>query len=71
MVTSAKVKAAPELQLSDAVGVVKLGVAGHAIVDAIGNVEITGAMVSITFIVCEAVEKFPQASVAVQVLVTE
>ena len=71
MVTSAKVKVAPELQLSVAVGVAKLGVFGQEIVDAIGNVEITGAIVSITLIVCEAEEVFPHKSVAVQVLVTE
>ena len=34
-----------------------------------GNVEITGAVVSATLMICEAVELFPQASVAFQVLV--
>ena len=71
MVASAKVKVAPELQLSVAVGVAKLGVAGHEIVEADGSVEITGATVSITFIVCDLVEKLPHKSVAVHVLVTE
>ena len=71
MVTSAKVKVAPELQESVAVGVAKLGVAGQEIVEVLGSVEITGATVSITFIVCDFVEKFPHKSVAVHVLVTE
>ena len=71
VVTSAKVNVAPELQASVAVGVAKLGVAGHDIVEAVGKVEITGATVSITFIVCDLVEKFPHKSVAVHVLVTE
>jgi hypothetical protein len=34
-----------------------------------GNVEITGAVVSATLMICEAVELLPQASVAFQVLV--
>ena len=36
-----------------------------------GNAEITGAVLSSTEIVCEAVDELPHASVAVQVLVTE
>ena len=71
MVVSAKVKVTPELQASVAVGVAKLGVAGQEIVEIVGNVEITGATVSITFIVWEAVAMFPHESVAVHVLVTE
>ena len=70
MVTSAKINVAPELQASVAVGVAKLAVAGHDIVEVVGKVEITGATVSITFIVWDLVEKFPHKSVAVHVLVT-
>ena len=51
MVTSANVNVAPELQASVAVGIAKLGVAGQEIVEVVGSVEITGATVSITFIV--------------------
>ena len=40
-------------------------------VDVAGNCAITGATVSCTLMVCEAVAVFPQASVAVQVRVTE
>ena len=40
-------------------------------VDVAGKAAITGAVVSCTLMVCEAVEAFPQASVAVQVRVTE
>ena len=58
-------------QASVAVAVAKLGVAGQLIVVVAGNCEITGAVVSSTLMVCEAVDVLPQASVAVQVLVTE
>ena len=58
-------------QASVAVAVAKLGVAGQEIVLGAGNAAITGAVVSVTLIVCDAVDAFPQASVAVQVLVTE
>ncbi len=71
MVTSLKVKVAPEPHASVAVAVANEGVAGHEIVDGAGKTEITGAVLSITLIVCEAVEEFPQASTAVHVLVTE
>ena len=40
-------------------------------VEVSGKAAITGAVLSITFMVCEALETFPQASVAVQVLVME
>ena len=62
-----KVNALP--QASVAVATANSGVAGQFIVDGAGNVPITGASVSITLIVCDAVDAFPQASVAVQVLV--
>ena len=54
---------------SVAVAVAKFGVAGQDIVEVAGNSEITGAVVSITFIVCDAVETLLQESVAIQVLV--
>ena len=71
MVTSAKVKENADPQASVAVAVAKDGVAGQSIVDVGGKAAITGAVVSVTLIVCVAVEEFPQTSVAVQVLVTE
>ena len=65
------VKVTFDPQASVAVAVAKLGVAGQEIVLVAGNAAITGAVVSVTLIVCDAVDAFPQASVAVQVLVTE
>jgi hypothetical protein len=53
-----------------AVGLLNDGVAGHSIVEAAPTPLITGAVLSSTVIVCEAVELLPHASVAVQVLVT-
>ncbi len=63
-----KVKALP--QLSVAVATAKTGVAGQLIVVGAGNAARTGAVISCTFIICEAVDEFPHASVAVHVLVT-
>lgn len=54
-------------QLSVAVGVAHTGEAEHSIVEGPGNGDITGGVVSSTFIVCEAVDVFPHASVAVHV----
>ena len=65
------VKVTFDPQASVAVAVAKLGVAGQLIVDGAGNAAITGTVVSVTLIVCDAVDEFPQASVAVHVLVTE
>jgi hypothetical protein len=48
---------------------VKLGVAGHSTDDGPGKAEITGQTLSVTEMVCEAWELFPQSSVAVQVRV--
>ena len=62
------VKALP--QASVAVATAKTGVAEHSMVVGPGNGAMTGAVTSCTLIVCEAVEEFPHASVAVQVLVT-
>src|SRR6185503_8661007 len=56
---------------SVALAVAKPGVAGHSIVLGAGSEAITGAVLSSTEIVCEAVDEFPQASVAVHVRVTE
>jgi hypothetical protein len=58
-------------QASVAVGLEKDGKLGHWIVRLGPTPEITGAVLSSTVIVCEAVEKLPQSSVAVQVRVTE
>jgi len=56
-------------QLSVAVGVVHAGIPEHSMVVMPGNPEITGGIVSSTFIICDAVAVFPQSSVAVQVRV--
>ena len=58
-----------EPHASVAVAVAKPGVAGQLIVDVAGSAAITGAVTSCTFIVCDAVDELPQASVAVHVLV--
>src|SRR5688572_645981 len=71
VVTSAKVGVTLASQASVAVGVVNTGVAGHSTDDGPGSVDITGAVLSVTLIVCDAVDVLPQSSVAVQVLVTE
>ena len=52
-----------------AVGVPNDGVSGHSIVAAAGTEVNTGAVLSSTVIVCEAVAVLPQASVAINVLV--
>ena len=58
------------LQASDAVGAVNDGVAVHSIVVLAPADPIAGGVVSVTVIVCDAVEElFPQASTAIQVLV--
>ena len=71
MVTSTKVIFGFASQASVAVGVAKDGVAGHVIVVGTGSAEITGAVLSSTFIVCVAVDVLPQASVAVHDLVCD
>ncbi len=58
-------------QLSVAVATANTGMAGQLIVVGAGNEAMTGAVMSWTFIICAAVDEFPQASVAVQVLLTE
>ena len=70
MVTSAKVSVTVP-QASDAVGVVKDGVAGQFTVLAAGNALLVGGVLSITVMVCDAVAVLPQTSVAVQVRFTE
>ena len=70
MVTSLKVITGLTSHASLAVGAVKIGVAGQLIVVSEPCPLITGAVMSCTLIVCDAVEELPQSSVAVQVLVT-
>ena len=69
-VTSAdvSVKALPQASTADATA--KTGVAGQLIVEGAGSAAITGAVTSCTFILCDAVDEFPHASVAVHVLIT-
>src|SRR5439155_336202 len=55
---------------SVAVGVANEGVAGHWMVEGAGSAEITGAVVSTTWMVWLEVVLLPQWSVAVQVRVT-
>ena len=71
VVASSNVKVISLPQESVAVAWANSGVAGQSMVDSAGNSAITGAVVSSTLMVCVAVAVFPQASVAVQVLVTE
>ena len=70
MVTSFEVNVKALPHASVAVATAKTGVAGQLIVVGAGNAAMTGAVISWTLIVCEAVEEFPHASFAVQVLVT-
>src|SRR5205809_806232 len=70
VVTSAKVRVSRGSQGSVAVGVANEGVAGHSIVVGRDSVEITGAVVSTTWMVWLAIELLPQWSVVVQVRVT-
>jgi hypothetical protein len=50
-VTSLNVRVGEASQLSVAVGVVNVGLAGHAIVEAAGNADMTGAVVSRTVMI--------------------
>ncbi len=70
VVTSAEVNVNTLPHASVAVATANTGVAGQLIVVGAGSDPITGAVISWTFIVCDAVETFPHASVAVHVLVT-
>jgi hypothetical protein len=70
VVTSANVNVGIP-QLSVAIGVVQEGVPVHSMVVGAGRAEITGEVVSSTFIVWDAVVTLPHASVAVHVLVIE
>src|SRR5436309_1529114 len=70
VVTSANVSVGLGSQTSVAVGVAKLGAVGHWIVVGAGSAEITGAVVSTTWITWLAVELLPQWSFAVHVRVT-
>ena len=70
VVTSLYVNVNALPQLSVAVATANTGVAGQLMVETAGSASITGAEISCTLMVCEAVELFPQASVAVHVRVT-
>ena len=70
VVTSANVKLNVLPHPSEAVAVANTGVAGQLIVEGAGSAAMTGAVTSCTLIVWDAVDELPQASVAVQVLVT-
>ena len=67
--TSAEVRVNALPQLSEAVATANTGVAGQFIVVGAGRAAITGAVISCTLMVCNAVDEFPQASEAVHVLV--
>ena len=54
---------------SVAVATANTGVAGQSIVDVAGKGSITGAVISCTLMVCDAVDMLLHASVAVHVLV--
>ena len=69
VVTSADVNVKALPQASVAVATANTGVAGQLMVDVAGNAAITGAVISWTLIVCDAIVELPQASVAVHVLV--
>ena len=69
MVTSADVSVNVLPQASEAVATANTGVAGQLMVVGAGRDAITGAVISCTLIVCDAVETLLQASVVVQVLV--
>src|SRR5439155_3734986 len=71
VVASADVRLGLGSHASVAVGVAKLGLAGHSIVEAAGSAEIAGAAVSVTLTVSLPVLVLPHASFAVQVRVTE
>src|SRR5216117_3311114 len=70
VVTSANVSVGVGSQASVAVGVANEGVAGHSIVVGPGSEEMTGAVVSTTWMTWLAMLLLPQWSVAVQVRVT-
>ena len=70
VVTSANVSVNALPHASVAVATANTGVAGQLMVVGEGNAAMTGAVMSCTCIVCDAVEEFPHASVAIHVLVT-
>ena len=70
VVTSAEVKVNALPHASVAVATAKMGIAGQLIVVGAGRDAITGAVISCTLIVCEAVEILLHPSVAVQVRIT-
>lgn len=70
VVTSANTRVNALPHASVALAVANDGVAGQLIVDGAGKAAITGAVISCTLIVWNAVDILPQSSVAVQVRVT-
>ena len=70
VLTSLNVREDTLPQRSDAVAVTNEGEAGQFMVLGDGSAEMTGGVISCTCIVCDAVEKLPHTSVAVQVLFT-
>ena len=70
IVTSLKLSVNALPHTSVAVATANTGVAGQLIVEGAGSAAMTGAVLSCTLIVCDAVEEFPHASVAVHFLVT-
>ena len=70
VVTSANVNPNSLPQASVAVATANDGIAGQSMSDVNGRASITGGVISCTWIVCDAVDTFPQSSVAVHVLVT-
>ena len=70
VVTSVDVSVNELPHASDAVATANTGVAGQLIVVGAGSDAMTGAVISCTLMICEAVDVFPHPSVAVHVLVT-
>jgi len=70
VVTSSDVRVKALPHASVAVATANTGVAGQSIVVVAGNAAMTGAVISCTCIICDAVDELPQASVAVHVRVT-
>ena len=69
VLTSSKVREKSLPHSSVAVAVANSGIAGQLMVVGAGNAAMSGAELSCTLIVWDAVEVFPQASVAVQLRV--
>lgn len=70
VVTSANTRVYELLHASEAVATANTGIEGQLMVEGAGSGAMTGALISCTLMVCEAVDAFPQTSVAVHVRVT-